>query len=329
MSPSCPASIDKALDKVIDWIVTMAKKLFAKAFGKDDKKDEKDERTDQQKQADLHSGVTEAEALLKQKDATPESVTAKLPPIQAKYKLASLTLVKLEGNKYAIDGTVNPEEKGEPVELAGDWPVKVDDNIVGVPGSSRIEKVLSLNPENTISYTLTARGQTGKSTRSKDSFLELWNAGQIRLSPKSAAEQLAEWTRLWGSDVAQAISDRDDLAVNLQTQGSEQAHHIIPVSILKKQGIVRMLVQSGWDFNQKTNGVPLEEGFHGSHPQYTTYVNNQIDAWVQQHGTSNVDDFRDYVETQLIPALRTKIDDAKSKYGTTDENLNTYFSKLL
>ena len=107
--------IDKALDKVIDWIVTMAKKLFTKVFGK---KETPDERTDEQKKADLHRGVTEAQEILKQKDATPEGVTAKLPPIQARYKLTNLSLVKLGGDEYQIAGSVNPEEKGDEVLLA-------------------------------------------------------------------------------------------------------------------------------------------------------------------------------------------------------------------
>jgi hypothetical protein len=106
--------VDKAIDKAIAKIVALVKKLFGKLTGKEDKKDE---RTDEQKKADLHKGVTEGQTALKQKGATPETVKGKLPPIQDKYKLTALTLVKLEGNKYQIAASVNPDETSEQVAL--------------------------------------------------------------------------------------------------------------------------------------------------------------------------------------------------------------------
>jgi hypothetical protein len=118
--------ISKALDKAIDWIVATAKKLFAKLFGKD----KKDDRTPEQKKADLHKGVTEAQGILKQKDATVAGVKAKLPSIQKSYKLTSLSLVQVDGNKYQIAGAVNPDEKGDQVALGGDPGVIVGQSVI-------------------------------------------------------------------------------------------------------------------------------------------------------------------------------------------------------
>src|SRR5580765_1506314 len=122
------APVDKAIDFVINWVVSTAKSLFKALFGKKDAKP--DERTDAQKKADLHQGVEAGEALLKVKDATPTSVSAKIPSIQAKYRLATLTLVQSEGNKYRISGTVNPEESGEPVALGVDVGAAVGQQVI-------------------------------------------------------------------------------------------------------------------------------------------------------------------------------------------------------
>ncbi|MGZ4828902.1 MAG: HNH endonuclease, partial [Candidatus Angelobacter sp.] len=126
------APVDKAIDFVINWIVTTAKNLFKALFGKKDAKP--DERTPAQKQADLHKGVTEAQALLKAKDATPTGVRAKLPSIQATYKLTSLTLVQLGGEKYQIAAAVNPEETGDQVALGEDVGATIGQQVIAKVG---------------------------------------------------------------------------------------------------------------------------------------------------------------------------------------------------
>src|SRR5262249_28646567 len=69
--------VDKAIDKVIEKVVGGVKKLIGKLTGKKDGKP--DERTEEQKKADLHKGVTEAEALMSKKGASVATVNAKLP----------------------------------------------------------------------------------------------------------------------------------------------------------------------------------------------------------------------------------------------------------
>jgi hypothetical protein len=91
---------------------------------------------------------------------------------------------------------------------------------------------------------------------------------------------------------------------------------------------MRLLISSGWDFNHAINGVPLQQGFHGSHPAYTAYVNRMIDNWVNSHGSSNTAGFRSYIENQLIPDLSSHINTARSQSSTTGQNLNDYFASL-
>jgi hypothetical protein len=125
------APIDKALDWLIGWIVGMAKKLFSKVFGKDG---QPDKRTDAEKKAALHSAVLEGQSALKQKDATPDTVKAKLPSIQAKFKLTSLTLAPAPGGKYQIVGAVNPDEKSEQVALGADYGATVGQALIVMVG---------------------------------------------------------------------------------------------------------------------------------------------------------------------------------------------------
>ncbi len=111
--------IDKAIDWLIAQVVKAAKKLGNKlGFGKDKKnkepktQDEKaDERTPQQKQADLDAALAKAEKALMKEDASPDSVKATLPALQAKYKLVSLELVTEDSGRMYVKGEVNP--KGE------------------------------------------------------------------------------------------------------------------------------------------------------------------------------------------------------------------------
>jgi Domain of unknown function (DUF4157) len=116
-----------AIDWVIDQAVKLAKKVgkFAKkvggkiGFGKGKAKDNKekkdksskpDERTMEQKKADVHKAIIEAEKTMEEKGATPDSVKAKLPTIQSTYKLTSIGLVKEKSNKYHIEAKINPGE---------------------------------------------------------------------------------------------------------------------------------------------------------------------------------------------------------------------------
>jgi hypothetical protein len=75
---------------------------------KDDIAKKPNERTKQEKEADVHKAVVEANKILEEKDASPNSVKAKLPGIQSKYKLTSIELVKGADTKYCVTARINP-----------------------------------------------------------------------------------------------------------------------------------------------------------------------------------------------------------------------------
>ncbi|PSB22160.1 DUF4157 domain-containing protein [Phormidesmis priestleyi ULC007] len=115
--------VQAPVSKAINWLINKAYNLVKSAgkllgFGKS-KDDKPDERTDQQKKADLDQGVGEADKLMAEKDATPDSVKTKLPTIQSKYKLTSLQLLKDAEDEYHIEAKINPEEKGPKHKLGG------------------------------------------------------------------------------------------------------------------------------------------------------------------------------------------------------------------
>jgi hypothetical protein len=321
------APIDKALDKVVDWIVSTARRL-GKFVAQAGVPQDPNERVRLAAQA----AVAAARRLTGR--VTAGLLSSALQAIKLRYGLAALQPYEQSGTwwvRAAVNPTVNQDlgiVADSPAAQAAAWPVAVGDNIK-VPESHLVEKVLSINPDGAITYSVTARGLPGKATMRYDRFKQLWDSNAIhRGGELSAAEMRAELTRLYGTAVADAIMKRGELATNLGVLNPEQAHHIIPVELLKKHGVLRLLVQSGWDFNAKVNGVPLAEGFHGHHPRYNDYVDKEITKWVAQHDPSKAADFRDYVENTLIPQLRAHINAAKSRFGPTDENLNDYFARL-
>ena len=194
-----------------------------------------------------------------------------------------------------------------------------------MPESSRIEHVLTLNADDTITYS--AGGGTVRTSRAR--FTSMWAAGTVRLaSGASAAETRARLVGLYGAAVADAIMRRSELADNVGIFDARQAHHIIPVELLEKSAMLQLLVRSGWNFNAAVNGVPLAAGFHGNHPQYTRYVNAQITLWINQHGAAKVAAFQTWVEGTLLPNLRGLIAAAQAGHATTNETLNAYFGRL-
>ncbi|MEO7496430.1 MAG: DUF4157 domain-containing protein, partial [Massilia sp.] len=330
------ATIDKALDALIAWIVKMAKKLFAKAFGKD----QKDERTPQQKAADLKLGIGEAYALLKDKKLSPKDVRAKLPAIQKKYKMVTLEIVvdaKTPTKETDhIHGVINPDDKSPSVDVGtAEWPVKVGDRIKH-PSSSRIEKVVSIDPlvlaQPFITFTQTDKENQPNAKQLLEAFLKDFAAGTVyRTDAKTAAEEreILRGQFPGQEKVVEAIMKRADLRKQLITVGAEQAHHIIPIEILKLSKPIRKLIlEGGWNFNGAVNGVALEAGFHGSHDAYTAYALNRIAAWVDTNGTSPVGVIKQQVENTLLPHLRAKIKDAQAAFKKTGITLDEYFKSL-
>ncbi|HEY9804205.1 MAG TPA: hypothetical protein V6D25_27990, partial [Leptolyngbyaceae cyanobacterium] len=137
----------KPMEKAVDWVIDKGAKAFKKIGNKFNKSNkhkrnkvdersggqkqttvndknnqqnqgQSDKRTEQQKKADLHKAITKAGQIMKQQGATPESIKAKLPVLQSKYRLTSLELVKTSDNKYHVEGKVNPQEKTPDITIS-------------------------------------------------------------------------------------------------------------------------------------------------------------------------------------------------------------------
>jgi hypothetical protein len=337
------AAVDKALDTAIGWLVGKAKSLFAKLFGKDkDKEKDKekdtkpDTRTDQQKQDDLTRGMAEAQELMQKKEFTAKDVQQHLPGIKAKYKMTALDLVvdSTAGAKETchVHGEINPKLDTPPTAKdVGDWPVAVGDHIKTV-SSNRIEKVLALE-KGAITFSQTDSKKAVPAKQPREFFMQAWDAGKIIRTGEMTSEEIyAENARRFGEKVADAIWARGELAKNLHVLDKSEAHHIIPVELWGKEAILREAIESGWDPNAATNGIPLAMGFHGNHPAYTKYVSNRINDWMSaQKGIpldAVVNPFRAFVNATLIPDLRALIAQASAASKASKESLNDYFSKL-
>ena len=77
---------------------------------------------------------------------------------------------------------------------------------------------------------------------------------------------------------------RDALKQAGLVSSTEQAHHLIPIELLKNNTVVQDAVEAGFDFNGLVNGKGLSSignpPIHrGSHPDYTSLVETKIQNW--------------------------------------------------
>jgi hypothetical protein len=110
--------IEKAIDWVIGKAVAFAKKIGGKlGFGKDKKSNKDDgkpdERTLEQKEADVHNAAVDAERIMEQQGATPDTDTVKekLSELESNYRLKSAKLLRDSDSAYYVEVEINPKEK--------------------------------------------------------------------------------------------------------------------------------------------------------------------------------------------------------------------------
>jgi hypothetical protein len=109
----------------------------------------------------------------------------------------------------------------------------------------------------------------------------------------------------YGSQVVQsAIKKRGDLRAALAgIKTSEDAHHIIPVQLLKENEVVKKAVEAGFDFNGISNGLALEKfakstgrGRHGPHPNYTEQIRQALANFVKNNPGYTPNDAKQLME---------------------------------
>ena len=97
-----------------------------------------------------------------------------------------------------------------------------------------------------------------------------------------------------------------------------QAHHLIPVDLLKKNKLVKDAVLAGFDFNGKSNGLLVKagKGYHSRHDAYTKAIENKINDYLKTNPNYKPEDAREFLE-----GLAKKASEAIKKNGDSVNNI--------
>ncbi|SHI02911.1 RHS repeat-associated core domain-containing protein [Chryseolinea serpens] len=159
---------------------------------------------------------------------------------------------------------------------------------------------------------ITVRSNTGETFK---------NAGFVKNADGSLG--FVEDVSSYGSQLVQnAIKHRGDLRGSLAgIKNTEDAHHVIPVQLLKENDVVKKAVEGGFEFNTSKNGLAIEKfvkstgaGRHGPHPQYTEQIRKALNDWAE--ATPN------YTPAQAKEFLDGLTDDIKNTINTTTGKIN-------
>ncbi len=127
----------------------------------------------------------------------------------------------------------------------------------------------------------------------------------------------------YGSQLVQnTIKKRGALRKSMTAiKATEDAHHIIPVQLLKQNDVVKKAVEAGFEFNTTRNGLAIEKfvkatgkGRHGPHPKYTQQISQALERFRTQ--TPN------YTNQQAKEFLEIITDDIKNTIQTTSGKIN-------
>jgi len=282
--------------------------------------------------------------------------------IKIRYGLTILEPVLVDGIWW-IKAKINPDgdkptnkREGAGDQADNDWPVSVNSKI-RVPETRYIEEVKQIEHKDNLeeitdtsllTHTAHDYGLGGIKTDNgrilpKDyrAFMTMWSAGTIRLASGNDAAKIREaLTSLYGSAVAEQIMRRSTIRANLNAHLKEngeaeigryaEAHHIIPIGVLRKSRALQMLVErEGWDHNAAINAIGLNNDFHGYHNHYNAYVLRLVrnaELWFNRSPNATPIDFKNWVINNLIPLLLDVIAKAEVAWQkNNDENMNQYF----
>jgi RHS repeat-associated protein len=129
------------------------------------------------------------------------------------------------------------------------------------------------------------------------------------------------------------------LGIALEAKGlikkvGDQAHHLIPVNLIKNNEYLGNLVANGWDINNSINGKWLasaaengwKKAFHGNAPAYDDWIELQINNYVKEKGEKELTQF---IENELLPKADRILDKMYEIYKKTGKNMNDQFKELM
>jgi hypothetical protein len=109
----------------------------------------------------------------------------------------------------------------------------------------------------------------------------------------------------YGSQLVQnTIKQRGALRKSMSgIKTTEDAHHIIPVQLLKENEVVKKAVEAGFEFNSTKNGLAIEKfvkktgtGRHGPHPEYTKQINQALTNFAKDNPGYTAKDAKELLE---------------------------------
>jgi len=192
----------------------------------------------------------------------------------------------------------NGDEVGELVKIGGDDVLAISDDFFVAAGTPK-------------SFgTITVNSNTGEIFA---------NPGYIKNADGTIGfiEDVSSYgTQLIQNTIKQRGSLRGTLTGITKTQ---DAHHIIPVQLLKENDVVKKAVEAGFDFNKASNGMAIEkyvkatgQGRHGPHPQYTNQIRQYLNDWASQNPGYSAQAAMDEL-TDIVASVRNTINTTTTK----------------
>ncbi|MEZ4922159.1 MAG: AHH domain-containing protein [Crocinitomicaceae bacterium] len=135
----------------------------------------------------------------------------------------------------------------------------------------------------------------------------------------------------YGSQIVQnTIKHRGDLRNTIPgIHAGQEAHHYIPIQLLKENQVVQKAVEGGFDFNNgAVNGIALDKysattglGRHGPHPNYTNQIRDYLDnVWAPANPNYTAQMARQELE-DLILDLESIITNTSGRINLLDLGL--------
>jgi hypothetical protein len=110
-----------------------------------------------------------------------------------------------------------------------------------------------------------------------------------------------------GKKIVDAVKNRHELRTSLGlTDTAVQAHHIIPVEVLKSNRVIQSAVAGGFEFNGIRNGLGLRQKIHlGGHDAYNELLEQRLSAWALKNPNYTPSKARNFIEKEVIPEWET------------------------
>ncbi len=172
------------------------------------------------------------------------------------------------------------------------------DNITTLLDSEWWEYVIEVIPIAGDAYGVASLGKKGKAAWDKISAIE------------KRLERLAGFTARWGEAGAKKIDDVIEQRQKIReasnaTETLIQAHHVIPVEVLKKNEVAQAAVVAGFDFNAKANTWLVKRSEHlAGHNELNELLEQRLEEWARKNPGFTPEQAKEFLEKSVVPEWR-------------------------